>query len=432
MSTTQFPKSDRCRAASTPTEESDGDKIITSGPATLALDDDPSVISIAGPSDTHYDHSPELLSPDPAESPQDPSSASPADGSKTPPELLKSLSKKKRDSFDWEGESDTGPTVSKSGRKKQKTAKLSWDFDIPDDCDPSSSISKQDSLFAVDGYFMPFVGQTNPLMSLPFADSDNEDFAEYTVREPFKPVHTANDKWIAFNQELFSYLNDYFSEDNAVSERQFKKLLAPHLPGLPRFTSLRAGKVLRYYQTRKYTFSQAVRDFHEFGKNTIYFSQYYIMKNYLESRMAVQPNSRLTLHLYYYPRALRPRIFEKIGHLLNPTGFPRCISEADFSTALEYMQNFNEPHATNHFEPAMGGGIGQSQADRGLRKFTDREIRPLNPSRKPNPYWLGRREGVKRRGIKPRNHQAFVDPYSYQGGPIVTTEEINYRRDNSH
>lgn len=126
----------------------------------------------------------------------------------------------------------------------------------------------------------------------------------------------------------------------AISGRQFKNLLKNLLGGISSYALLPPSEVLRRYQSFNYTFSQAVKDFHGFSKDTPHCIQFTSMKIKLEGQMCNRPDTKLTLHLYNYPRVLRPQVFHRFRHLLDANDFPRHITEMGCSN----MVTINRPY----------------------------------------------------------------------------------------
>lgn len=84
-------------------------------------------------------------------------------------------------------------------------------------------------MLTTDGYFLPFVGQANPLCNLSFAKSPKYSFDEYTRDQPFTPINSPKQMWIAFNMELSKYISDVFSRGITFTDLQFRNFLYKYL-----------------------------------------------------------------------------------------------------------------------------------------------------------------------------------------------------------
>lgn len=273
------------------------------------------------------------------------------------------------------------------------------------------------------GYFMPFVGQPHPLRKLPLAKTENRSFIKRMERRPFRPRNSPETHWIAFVQELVGYLTEYFPKGNAISKAQLRVLLQDHLGDFDRYDPLPADELLAGYQYYRYTFYQAARDYHDWGKDPRLFIKYGEKLAILEGKMRLVPRYRLTLHLYRCSEALREKIFLKFATEFTPASFPREMSEETYSIITDYMkEQFRIMRS-----PSWGKKAEFFPSSR-PKRTDDREDVAKNPRKRAR--WLGFKDRSYVSGVKRRRHQALVNPEEYHGGPVITTEEVEYRKHN--
>lgn len=456
MSTNKFPKSvlclspgsaeapgaDKITIFGTPTGPSDPEIILSFlVDLTETIDDDPSVAVLPDPVEPSEEESPTRAC-------SSLTKATPKNLKRSPPETVTGeRSCKKRivvsDVFDRSvprdeessSKSETGdkpprPVVSDTGNENDGQLQVTSVLNFPGVSVDEASLTKIEAVGSIDGYFMPFVGQANPLLSIPLAQEDNKHFAKRVSNNPFRPRSPPDSMWIAFNQELYDYLAEYLFKANAISTSQFLNLLKAYLRGIPNYNALRPIEILKKYQLFNYRFNQAVRDYHEFTKDTNNYFVYSSLKRSLETQMCNDPVSKLTLDLYNYPRALRSQVFEQFRSFFNLALFPRNITEEMYEEIKVFMTLLNKPFSNVSLEAIINGRSSHLTPNLGGTKSNDRDYDPKSPPRKANPFFIGRREWVRVRGAKPRRHQAFVDPDAYKDGPIITTDEVNYRKEN--
>lgn len=190
-----------------------------------------------------------------------------------------------------------------------------------------SALDMEPSLYQFEesrrGYFMPFIGQANPLNNLPLVEKNNEKFERYMERNPFEPEFSPAGDWIAFNEDLREYLDNYMTKDSAISEEQFKSLLADHLGDLKYYHLIPAKSILDAYQSERYRFNEAVQDFWDFLNSPCLYLEHDLAFGHYVYLSTQIPRFRLLILLYHYPKNLRSEVFSTYSTRFDLRGYPR-------------------------------------------------------------------------------------------------------------